>query len=816
MRAPEQAPAQEEVRSRGAKIISLVCGVKRKNGNEDEPRTKKPKKNPLPKNGDRPVIKMTLDWELGKKGNVRALLDTGSTVPLLSLSRAREWGVPMLARNEPVAIRGFDNTIVTEAGIYFTVPITINQGNHYTAEVFECTPLDANVDIILPWWWMAKHKPNELFGKIEDIRFESEFCKKHCTHKKAKEFDIDWDEEVLDHPEAMIVGFIAGKEEPQEEEKKSGLSLIPERFWEYAHRVAEGKLADQLPSHKPYDHTIDLKEGETLPYGPIYPLNQNELSILKEWIEVMLRQGKIRRSKSPAAAPILFVPKKHGRGIRICVDYRGLNKVTIANRYPIPLMNELQDRVRGAKIFTKLDLKNGYHLIRIKEGDEWKTAFRTRYGLYEFLVMPFGLSNAPATFQAMMNNIFADMLDNGTIAFLDDCLIYTATMEEHDAIVKEVLRRLDKHDLAINPEKCEWAVERVEFLGYIVSAEGLEMAEDKVRTVQEWASPRSLRDVQQFLGFANFYRRFIEGFSKVAKPLTESTKGKRLEWNWTNQCEQAFQELKKRFTTAPILAHFDPNVEAIVETDASDFALGGVLSQRKQETGKLHPIAFHSRKFSPAEINYEIHDKELLAVVDCFKVWRRYLEGAMNTVQVFSDHQNLEYFSTTKVLNRRQARWAMELAGIDFKIYYRPGSKNGKPDALSRRPEYRPQKGGDENQPITTVLHKEHFAQEEYRSSAISTGGAGTVFLVSSARLSSIPAREWSKEFRGMVKKASEKDEEYQKALARVKTGKETRLLRQDGEILLRKEKLWVPSDKQLRDRILNSEHDAKAAGHYG
>ena len=183
-----------------------------------------------------------------------------------------------------------------------------------------------------------------------------------------------------------------------------------------------------------------------------------------------------------------------------------------------------------------------------------------------------------------------------------------------------------------------------------------------------------------------------------------------------------------------------------MESDASDFALGAVLSQRDDDN-RLHPNAFHSRKFTPAEINYEIHDKELLAIVDSFKHWRRYLEGAKHQVQVFSDHQNLEYFTTTKVLNRRQARWAQELAGIDFKIYYRPGNQNGKPDALSRRPEYRPEKGGGENQPISTVLQNKHFASEEATISSISSGGEGTVFMISSARLGSIPARRWNEKF---------------------------------------------------------------------
>jgi len=376
-------------------------------------------------------------------------------------------------------------------------------------------------------------------------------------------------------------------------------------------------------------------------------------------------------------------------------------------------MQELQDQVQGAQWFTKMDLKNGFNLIRIREGDEWKTAFRTRYGLYEFQVMPFGLTNAPSTFQDMMNHVFSDMLDIGVLAYMDDILVYPKTWEEHDQIVKEVLKRLQGNGLAVTPEKCLWRLQEVEFLGYIIGCDGFKMSTEKVEAVLQWERPGNITEVQSFLGFANFYRRFIQDYSKVAQPLTELTKkeaGK--SWEWNLEADAAFKELKKRFTTAPILAHFDPTKPVIIESDTSDSTLGAVLSQRDDEN-RLHQLAFHSRKFQPAEINYEIHDKELLAVVDAFKHWGRYCEDAVHQVQVFSDHQNLEYFTTTKVLNRRQARWAQELAGIDFCIYYRPGTKNGKPDTLSRRSEYRPEKGSVENQPITTVLLKNHFAEPE-------------------------------------------------------------------------------------------------------
>jgi len=208
-----------------------------------------------------------------------------------------------------------------------------------------------------------------------------------------------------------------------------------------------------LPQHRPYDCRIVLKEGETAPWGPIYPLSEMELQTLREWLKEMERTAKITCSTSPAGSPILFVPKPHGRGLHLCVDYWALNKITIPNRYPLPLMQELQDRVQGAQWFTKLDLKNGFHLIRTKDGDKWKMAFRTRYRLFEFQVMPFGLTNALSTFQDMMNHTFSDLLDIEVLAYMDDILIYAKTEEEHDRLVREVLGRLQDNRLAVYPEK---------------------------------------------------------------------------------------------------------------------------------------------------------------------------------------------------------------------------------------------------------------------------------------------------------------------------------------------------------------------------
>jgi len=426
--------------------------------------------------------------------------------------------------------------------------------------------------------------------------------------------------------------------------------------------------------------------------------------------------------------------------------------------------------------------------------------------------MPFGLTNAPSTFQDMMNHVLSDLLDVGVLAYMDDILVFAVTREEHDRLVTEVFQRLRDNGLAVSPEKCVWRAQEVEFLGYVIGREGIKMANNKVEAVLSWKTPGSLTEVQLFLSFANFYQCFIKDYSKVARPLAELTKkneGKK--WAWNEEAEAAFLDLKRRFTTAPILSHFDAARPVIIEIDASDFAIEAVLSQRDEEN-RLHLVAFHSRKFQPVEINYEIHDKELLAMVDAFKYWRRYCEGAQHQVQVFSDHQNLEYFTTTKVLNRRQARWAQELAGIDFRIYYRPGTQNGKPDALSRYSEYCPEKGGIENQPISTVLQENHFAESERQ---------GRTFICSSARLASLPGKKWTQEFLTEIRKEGKKDRTYEQAMKQEAVIEEpspkdrkVKEIRKENELLYRKNLLWVP--ERLVGKILESEHDTKVAGHMG
>jgi len=329
-------------------------------------------------------------------------------------------------------------------------------------------------------------------------------------------------------------------------------------------------------------------------------MSAHTLNELDKYLKKIMAEGNIADSDSPYGAPILFVPKPDG-SLRLCVDYRNLNKLTILNKYNLPLMDELRDRVAEAKVFTKLDPQDGYHLIRMRKGDEHKTAFRTRYGQYEYKVMPFGLVNAPATFQTMMNKILREFLAHGVVVYLDDILIYSNNLDDHIKLVQKVLDRLEQHDLALSLKNSVFHHKEVAFLGYIVKTSSVTTSDRKVKSLQDWAHPRSVKEVPILIGFANVYRRFIKDLSKVCKPISETLKGNPMDFHWGREQEEAFEELKKRFTTSPILSHFYPGRRTVVETDTSAFALRCLLSQ--YQARRLHPVAFHSRILNSAERN---------------------------------------------------------------------------------------------------------------------------------------------------------------------------------------------------------------------
>src|SRR5882724_2017947 len=295
------------------------------------------------------------------------------------------------------------------------------------------------------------------------------------------------------------------------------MSTVPEDYHDFTDVFSKSK-ASKLADHRPYNLKITLDEGTSLPYGPIYSLSQEEPVALHKFIDENLATGFICPLCSPLGAPVLFIHKKDG-SLQLCIDFRGLNQISKTDRYLLPLISDLLDAPRRAQVYTKIDLQHAYHLVRVAAGDEWKTAFRTRYGSFEWLVMPEGLTNAPAAFQRFMNNIFADMIDVIVIIYLDDILIYSDNISEHKLHVREVLRRLHANGLFARADKCEFHITSCEYLGYMLSPEGLTMALYKVQIIQDWPVPRKVKDIQSFLGFANFYRRFIYRYSEITVPL---------------------------------------------------------------------------------------------------------------------------------------------------------------------------------------------------------------------------------------------------------------------------------------------------------
>ncbi|KAK3549364.1 hypothetical protein QTP70_035069 [Hemibagrus guttatus] len=352
-------------------------------------------------------------------------------------------------------------------------------------------------------------------------------------------------------------------------------------------------------------------------------------------------------------AGFFFVGKKDG-GLRPCIDYRGLNTITVRYPYPLPLVPAALEQLRGARFFTKLDLRSTYNLVRIHEGDEWKTAFHTTHGHYEYLVMPFGLTNAPAVFQSLINEVFQDILGKWVIAYIDDILVYSTSLEEHVHHVWAVLSRLQQNHLYVKPEKCEFHRTTITFLGYVISQQGVKMDLTKVRAVTEWPNPTTIMELQRFLGFANFYRCFIWNYSSVAGPLTSSGVN-------PGDCPGVIKPRR-------------PSLNSRIASPQLPFC--AILTRTSPSWW---------RKLTAVEANYDVGNRELLSIKAVLEEWRHWLEGAHHPFLVLTDHCNLEYLRSAKRLNPRQARWALFFTRFEFSVTYRPGTKNSKADGLSRQ-----------------------------------------------------------------------------------------------------------------------------------
>ena len=564
--------------------------------------------------------------------------------------------------------------------------------------------------------------------------------------------------------------------------------------------VFPDELPAGLPPSREVDHKIELVPGSSPPSRGLIRLSASELVELKKQLDELLKAGFIRPSKSPFGAPILFVKKKTGE-MRMCVDYRALNNITIKNSYPLPRIDELFDRLQGAKYFSKIDLRSGYHQIRIAEGDEAKTAFRTRYGHFEFLVLPFGLTNAPGTFMHLMHETFRQHLDNFVLVFLDDILIFSKTLEEHERHVKQVLDTLRAEKLYAKESKCDFFKTEVEFLGHLVGREGVRMMEDKVKAIGEWPTPCKVGDVRAFLGTAGYYRKFIRDFSSVAAPLSNLTK-EDTKFEWGPPQAAAFRALKQAIAQEPVLILPDPSLPFVVHTDASGFATGAVLSQDQGQG--LQPIAFLSKKMLPAETRYPVHEQELLAIIHALSSWRHYLSGTKFSVVIKTDHKSLQHFKTQPQLSARQTRWLDLLANFDFTIEYIEGKTNVVADGLSRRSD-----------------HQEHVSllvaalRQRWTTHVESDASASAQFTPASVPVSEPRRINGVTMLLADIHDAYIADAVYQAELKK-------RRLRTDplhvkgGYLYYGSDRLYIPNDLPLKTRLLQECHDTPLSGHLG
>lgn len=762
------------------------------------------------------VSLLVLDGIVNNVTPAKVMLDSGASGLFVDKEFLQKFGIPFFPKSHSLSVEGFDGK--GSQPITHDVTLTLDLNGHLEKTLFNVVTLK-RYDIILGKPWLNHHNPT-ISWPTDTLVFDSPSCKLHRKEspellKELSPITISSDEFMrIVEDEQLEVYAIAVEDlkayldklesqEPYspEQEMKTLQKAIPSKYHDLLPLFSKAS-ADQLPPHRYIDHEINLQPGSKPSFGPLYNMSDLELKALDYYLKENLDKGYIRPSTSSAASPVLFVKKADG-SLRFCVDYRALNKITEKNKYPLPPINESLRILAKGKIFTKLDLRSAYNLIRIKEGDEWKTAFRTRYGLYEYLVMPFGLTNAPATCQQFVNDVLREYLDRFVVVYLDDILIFSEDPAEHDSHVRKVLQKLAAANLFVKGEKCEFDTTSTTFLGFVVTPNGIEMDPKKVSTVKEWPTPKNLKDVRSFLGFASFYRRFIKGFSAIAKPLSLLTK-KDQPFRWTDSQEKAFTILKDKFCTGPILKHFDPTKETVLETDASDQVISGVLSQWFPSEGQtmLHPIAYMSKKMSPAECNYTVGDKELLAIIEAVREYQHMLLSLEKPVQIITDHANLVNISTKSIRNRRHARWALELSEIPFTLVHRPGLNNHRADALTRR--------SADMDPVSQTLPLNQPIIQPSKVLLNNMQLQAMIYSLQPAMLKDfqapLQADKWAQSVIKAIKDKDKKHPDLDLALCEVDS---------DGQLQY-KGLYYVPNDKDLRLKILKDYHDHPSAGHGG
>src|SRR5260221_1960875 len=568
----------------------------------------------------------------------------------------------------PILLKMFDRSTPSNVSKKVRMPITFSTGETHHLEFF-ITNLDENYSLVLGYDWLAQHNLNIDWTETKIMFREPKNPKKEPA--SSGKIDICMVSTVMMTKLCKDLGtptFVISMTDlnPSQVIATKILDSILAKYHEFCD-IFSGEKAGTLALHRPYDLQINVEEGVKPIHGSIYSLSPPELMALQEFLKEHTRNGFIQPSKSPWGSPVLFIKKKDG-SLCLCVDFCALNRVMEKDCYPLPLISDLLTSPAPARIYSKIDLKHAYHLVCIAKGDKPKTAFCTHYGSYEWQVMTFRLSNAPVAFQRFINEVLRDLMDICTVGYLDDILVYSDSLEDHRDHIHEVLCRLCTAGLYANLKKCKFHTDTVEYLRFILSPKGLQMDPTKVSMIQDWPEPWKVQDVQAFLGFSNFYQMFIHDYSETTLPLNYLCK-KSTTWHFGAEEAKAFQNLKKAFRSALVLAHWALDLPMMVEMDMSNCAIAGILSVTTED-GEIWPVAFYSRTLQSTERNYDMHNKELLAIYEAFKSWHHYLEGSAKTIDMVTDHKNLEYFTTTKKLTRWQARWSEFLSQFNLSIHF--------------------------------------------------------------------------------------------------------------------------------------------------
>lgn len=635
---------------------------------------------------------------------------------------------------------------------------------------------------------------------------------------------------------ADLAGISSEMEESSEDDtmamqRPERLEILLKQFSEVFNDPTVAKFKENTPE------CVRLQPGSRPPNRPPFRLSLAERAETEKQVNDLLKSGRIVSSHSAYGAPVLFVAKRNTDALRMCIDYRALNQLTIRNKYPMPRIDDLLDNLSGACYFSSLDLTSGYWQIALNPKDWEKTAFNTHLGKFEWRVMPFGLTNAPAVFQAVMHQVFAQCLNKFVCIYLDDILVFSRSMDEHYQHITVVLQTLKDAGLKANMKKCEFFKPELIFLGHVVTEAGLKPDPSKVNTVVEWPHPKSVYEVRSFLGLANYFRRYIQGYAKVAAPLTDLLKGltsadkkgkllqrgklsadkvasleKDFTYRWTPECQKSFMDLKEALVSAPVLKLPDFDKPFVIECDASENAkaVGGILIQEGR------PVAYMSKKLSGPELNYSVSDIEMMAVIYCLREWRCYLEG--KPFIIVTDHQPNTYLdkaSNPHTLKRR-ARWLYESAGYDYQWQYKPGKRNPA-DPLSRAPQH--------FACFCAVLPAGPYST---RLGHVATGGPRNLLAsaVVTKRKRKRKTAQVAPEVSGDAMVGRFVVESF---LARVKEGLKLvetlstnelkkRGYRKDSDGLLwtTKEQLYIPKMADLREDCIAAVHSHPTGGHYG